>query len=121
MNKINKHYSDYLNETLQDPEEAAAYINAAIEDGDESVLLLALRDVVDARGGMGNAAKKARLNRESLYRSLGPDGNPKLRSITSLLDVLGLQLGVSPKKTRTPKRTRAAKRARSAVPRAATS
>jgi len=107
MSKITKSYSDYLHETLQDPEEAAAYINAAIEEGDESVLLLALRDVVDARGGMGSAAKKASLNRESLYRALGPRGNPKLKSITSLLDVLGLQLGVTPKKI---KKTRSARR-----------
>jgi probable addiction module antidote protein len=121
MSKITKSYSEYLSETLQDPEEAAAYINAAIEDGDDSVLLLALRDVIEARGGMGTAAKKARLNRESLYRALRPAGNPKLRSISSLLEAVGLQLGVKPKKTSSKKKTHATKRARPAEPRPATS
>lgn len=120
MSKITRSYGEYLNETLQDPEQAARYINAAIEDGDESVLLLALRDVVDARGGMGSMAKKACLNRESLYRALGPRGNPKLKSITSLLDVLGLKLGVLPKKPRASKRTHSTKRAHSAAPRTVT-
>ena len=121
MSKITKSYNEYLSDTLQDPEEAAAYINAAIEDGDEAVLLLALRDVIDARGGVATAAKKARLNRESLYRALGPGGNPKLRSISSLLEAVGLQLGVKPKKTSSPKKTHTAKRARPNHPRAATS
>jgi len=120
MSKITKSYSEYLSDTLQDPDEAAAYINAAIEDGDEVVLLLALRDVVEARGGMGKAAKKARLNRESLYRALGPGGNPKLRSISSLLEAVGLQLGVKPKNTSSKKKTRAAKRGRHPEPHPAT-
>ena len=42
-------YRNLLRENLQDPEYAAEYLNAAIEDGDEKVFLLALRDVADAR------------------------------------------------------------------------
>jgi DNA-binding phage protein len=48
--KATKDYKEYLRETLADPEEAAAYLNAALEEGDESVFLLALRDVAEAHG-----------------------------------------------------------------------
>ena len=121
MGKVTNSYSEYLSENLRDPDEAAAYINAAIEDGDESVLLLALRDVVEARGGVGKAAKEAHLNREHLYRSLAPGGNPKLRSISSLLEAVGLQLGVKPKKAKLPTKTPATKHTRSDEPRPVTS
>jgi DNA-binding phage protein len=50
MGAATKSHKEFLSELLQDPAEVAAYINAAIEDGDEEVLLLVLRDVVEARG-----------------------------------------------------------------------
>jgi DNA-binding phage protein len=45
MAKASRNFDEYLMEQLQDPEEAAAYIDAVLEDGDESVLILALRDL----------------------------------------------------------------------------
>jgi probable addiction module antidote protein len=74
--------------------EAEAYLNAALEDDDPRVFLLALRDVAEARGGVGKAAAGSRLNRESLYRMLSKKGNPNLRSLTALLSSLGLRLAV---------------------------
>lgn len=48
MNKsIN--YQDYLIESLKNPEEAAGYLNAALEGGDIEVFLLALRNVILAQ------------------------------------------------------------------------
>ena len=82
-----------LLEDLANPEEAAAYLNAALEDGDQEVFLLALRDVTEARG-MSHVARESQLNRENLYRILSVKGNPQLSSLTSLLHGVGLRLAV---------------------------
>ena len=86
-------YEIGLYEDLADPDEAAAYLNAALEDGDQEVFLLALRHVTEARG-MSQVARQARLNRESLYRMLSPTGNPQLASLNALLRTVGLRLAV---------------------------
>jgi probable addiction module antidote protein len=73
--------------------EAAAYLNAALDDGSPEVFLLALRDVAEARG-MAKLAGETGLNRESLYRMLSGRGNPRLSSLASLLKSLRLELTV---------------------------
>lgn len=78
----------------KNPKEAIDYLNAALEDNDPKVFLIALRDVAEAYGGVGAVAKKARLNRVSLYRMLSENGNPEISSIDRLLKTLGLQLAV---------------------------
>jgi len=86
-------YRDGLMEDLADPEEAAAYLNASLDEGSQEAFLLALRDVAEARG-MGTLAQKAGLNRENLYRMLSDRGNPQLSSLAALLDKMGLRLAV---------------------------
>lgn len=88
-------YQEYLIETLADPVEAAGYLNAAIEDSDKEIFLLALRNVAEARlGGISKLAEATGLNRESLYRMLSGKGNPELRSLDRLLHALGLKIAV---------------------------
>ena len=87
-------YRENLLRGLRNPDEAVHYLNASLEDGDIRVFLLALRDVADARGGMGALAREARLNRESLYRMLSRSGNPSLDSLTAVLNACGLRLTV---------------------------
>ena len=87
-------YDDYLRKSLKKRGEAEAYLNAALEDGDPRVFLLALRHVAEAQGGMGKAATASKLNRESLYRMLSKRGNPNLKSLTALLSTLGFRLAV---------------------------
>lgn len=90
-------YHDELMKALKDPNEALEYLNAALRDDDPRVFLLAVKNVVEAQGGeMATLAKKAKLNRENLYRMLSEKGNPKLTSIISLLNVLGMDLAVQP-------------------------
>lgn len=86
-------YEDVLLEDLKDPAEAAAYLEAALEDADPSVFLLALRQVAQAQG-MANVARKAHVGRESLYKALSENGNPELRTINRLLHAMGLRLSV---------------------------
>lgn len=87
---------DFLLQELHDPERAAAYLTAALEDGEE-VFLLAVRDVVEAYGGIGVLAKLTQLNRENLYAMLSATGNPRLSSLTTILDTLGFAISVRPK------------------------
>ena len=95
-----KNYQDSLIESLADANEAAAYLNAALEDGDNEVFLLALRNVADARlGGMSKLAEATGLNRESLYRMLSENGNPELNSLSRLLQALGLKFAVETDET----------------------
>lgn len=89
-------YQTELLEALKDPQEAAHYLSAALEEGDRERFLLALRNVVEARGGMGRLAEGTRLNRESLYRMLSAKGNPELHSLEAVLQGLGLRLAIEP-------------------------
>ena len=92
-------YRDELDEVLQDPEEAAAYLDASLEDGDPEVFLIAVRDVVRARGGgIAALAERTELNREHLYRMLSGNGNPELRSLEAILDALGFRLAIALKR-----------------------
>ena len=92
-----KSYQNSLIESLKDPTEAAEYLNAALEDGEPEVFLLALRDVVDSFGGMGKLAASTSLNRENLYRMLSTKGNPEFFSLSTVLDAVGFRLAVEPK------------------------
>jgi probable addiction module antidote protein len=98
-----KSYQNNLIESLKDPTEAAEYLNAALEDGEPEVFLLALRDVVDSFGGMGKLAASTSLNRENLYRMLSTKGNPEFFSLSTVLDAVGFRLAVEPKAAGIPK------------------
>ena len=81
---------------LSDPELAAAYLNAALQEDSTEEFLLALRSVADVHGGLGTVAEAAQLNRQTLYRTLSSNGNPTLDTLLSLLRVMGLNLAFIP-------------------------
>jgi probable addiction module antidote protein len=82
-------------ELRDDPELAVEYLRAALEDEDEAIaLLIALRRIVDARGGIAKVAKAAGVERESLYRALSPRGNPRLSTLVAVTRAVGLKLTV---------------------------
>ena len=85
---------DVVNEMLQSEEgRADSFLELALEeyekDGDEGALLIALRQVARAKGGVAKLAKKTGLSRESLYKTLSPFGNPKLKTLRIILNALG--------------------------------
>lgn len=88
-------YEDSLIESLKDPAEAAAYIDAVLELGDPSSLLVALRQVAKAHG-MAEVARRAELGEKSLFKSLAEDGNPTLATLSKVLHAVGLRLTVTP-------------------------
>jgi probable addiction module antidote protein len=98
MAKKTTSYQEDLIEALKDPREAAAYLNAALEEGDRELFLLALRNVAEAHGGMAAVSEKANLNRESMYRMLSKKGNPEIKSILTLLHSMGLKMSIEPTK-----------------------
>jgi probable addiction module antidote protein len=84
-----------VQELRDDPEFAAEYLKAAMEEFDEpQVLLIALRQVAEARGGIARVAKAAGIERESLYRALSAKGNPRLSTLFALTRAIGMKLTV---------------------------
>jgi probable addiction module antidote protein len=99
MSKSSISYRNGLLKDLKDTGEAAAYLNAALEDGSQEVFMLALRDVADAKG-ISDLAIKSGLNRENMYRILSEKGNPQLGSLSALLEGMGLKLAVEVKNSK---------------------
>ena len=90
-------FKEYLFEKLQDPKEALAYLNAALQDEDDRVFLLAIKDVLEARGGdISDLAELTKLDRVNLYRILSLKGNPRWSSIKAIIHALQLNLSVNP-------------------------
>lgn len=80
----------------KDPRFAAEYLNAVLEEGDQEELMVALRYMAEAFGGVQKLAESAQLNATTLYRTLSPKGNPELKSMTALLRAMGMRLAVQP-------------------------
>ncbi len=78
----------------QDPAYALAMLNSILEDGEQGELLIALRQMAKAYGGVQAIAEKANLNTTQLYRTLSEEGNPALSSLTAILKAMGLRLAV---------------------------
>jgi len=118
MGKRSQRYKeDYLYQELQDPKEAAAYLNECLKDADPRVFLIAVRDVIKAHGGMTKLAEEIERNRESLYKSFSTNGNPGINTLVDALDVFELELQVKAIPAPTPKKPK--KKTRSASQRIA--
>lgn len=78
------------------PALALETINSILADGDQGELLVVLRQMTQAFGGMQAVAEQARLNPTQLYRTLSPKGNPSLASLLAILKAMGLRLAVMP-------------------------
>ena len=91
-------HHDWLIKSLKDPEEASEYLNAALEAGDKKAFLMALRNVIEARGGMTRMSRTSKINRVSLYKMLSGNGNPGFGNILLLLQLAGIQFKAVSKK-----------------------
>jgi probable addiction module antidote protein len=78
-------------EHLATEEDRAAYLEAALEDGDPALVAAALGDIARAKG-MTQVAREAGLGRESLYKALSAEGNPELATVLKVVKALGLRL-----------------------------
>ena len=80
---------------LRSRDDMAAYLEAALEDGDATVVAAALGDIARAIG-MSGIAREAGLGRESLYKALSLGGNPELATVLKVVRALGLRLHAGP-------------------------
>ena len=95
--RVSRSHDEATVESLRrDPKFAAAYLNSVLGDGDQEELMVALRRISDALGGVPKLAAIAKLNATTLYRTLSPKGNPELKSMTVLLKAMGMRLAVRP-------------------------
>jgi probable addiction module antidote protein len=88
-------YDDLLRDMLKEEGRALAYLNAALDEQDPRIFLIALRNVTLAQGGIAAVAARSGLNRESLYRALSEKGNPSVQTLAAVLEALGARLGVA--------------------------
>ena len=79
-----------------DPAYAASLLDSIIEGGDQAELMIALRQMADAFGGVYSVAKEANLNPTQLYRTLSAEGNPAYSSLAAILRAMGMRLSVTP-------------------------
>ncbi|MEY8405493.1 addiction module antidote protein [Adlercreutzia muris] len=79
---------------LETEEGMAAYLNAALEDGDTSVIAAALGDIARARG-MTQLSKETGITRDGLYKALSPTGNPSFDTVQKVIKAFGLKLDVA--------------------------
>ena len=82
-------------EILDSPEMIAAYIDAALEDGDPALIAVALGNVARAKG-MSKIAKETGVTREGLYKALSAEGDPRLTTFLGVIKSLGLHISVRP-------------------------
>lgn len=78
---------------IDTPEAAAAFLEAALEDGDPQVIAATLGDIARSQG-MALIAERTGLAREPLYKSLSADGNPRLTTLVGVLKAMGLKRAV---------------------------
>lgn len=80
---------------METDEDIAAYLNAALEDGDPSLVSAALGDIARARG-MTQLAKETGITRDGLYKALSATGNPSFATVQKVVHALGYKLDVKP-------------------------
>ncbi len=90
-----REHDDAMAEMFRDdPAYAVLLLNSILQDGDQSELLVTLRQMTKAFGGLQTVAETAHLSTTQLYRTLSPDGNPVLSSLSAILKAMGLCLAV---------------------------
>ena len=91
-------FDDFMTEQLRDPELACHFITEAIEENDPEYLKVALGDIVKSYG-VANISDKSGISRQTIYKMLSENGNPTHKNLVAILDALGLELTVRPKKS----------------------
>ena len=83
-----------VTEYLETETDMAAYLNAALEDGDPAVLSAALGDIARAKG-MTQLARETGISRDGLYKALSPTGNPSFATVQKVINALGMKVEVA--------------------------
>jgi len=94
-----KNYDDWVIDVLKkDKKRVDHFLKTALaefdKDGDVATLMIALRHIAQAKGGIASLAKKTKIGREALYKILSTGGNPTLATFKTILDGLGCTISV---------------------------
>lgn len=99
-----RNHREHLIQKLKDPKYAAAYLNAvleeAFENSDQGLFQVAVRDVVEAHGGIGKISSQMEVSRESFYRSLSTKGKARFSTLMNAIKACGLSLEFHPAHSR---------------------
>jgi len=87
-------------EYIETKEDVIAHLEVVLEENDPELILSIVSDIARSKG-MTKIAKEMKLSRKGLYKSLAPDGNPSFKTVFKLLDILGLQIKLTPKNSQT--------------------
>ena len=93
-----KSHSTDLKKRLKSASYASKYLRIAFGVGDDAGFLLALKNVVDANGGVSAVSRKSEITRQHLHRALKQGGNPTLVTLKAILSAVGLRLDFTPEK-----------------------
>lgn len=91
-------FTEYLSEQLLDPEFAAEYVVAALEENDADFLNQALAQIVKAYG-IADIAEETGIARQAIYAMTSEKGNPTLQNVNKILNAVGLEISVRTKKS----------------------
>ena len=84
-------------EFLKTPQDAALYLEAALEEaGDDPAFIARTLGVIARSGNLSALARETGLSREGLYKALSEDGNPSFATIMKVAKALGLRLEFHP-------------------------
>lgn len=89
-------FQDHVESELKDPDFAASYLAAALDEGDEVFITDALSKVMKAHGATALASETG-IARQALYKMCSAEGNPSFKNVTKLLAALGLEITIQPK------------------------
>jgi len=99
MNAAVSYETHLIQRLKEDADFAQAYLNEAILEANsadgKAVLLVVLRQLAEAQGGMTQLAENSGIKREALYRALSPKGNPTLTTLMAVLQALGMRLSIT--------------------------
>jgi probable addiction module antidote protein len=102
-NMHTKPYHPDLLTRLTNPEYAALYLKAsldeALEDNDFEAFFLSLKNVVAAQNSVSQVAQQANISRQHLHKLLNGQGNPTLETLLAVLQTVGLSLDFRPVST----------------------
>lgn len=97
--KAVKNFESDLMDKLRDPEFASAYIMSSVVDNDLGFLPVALGDVAKAHG-ISKLADESGINRRTLYKVFDKSGNPSFELVMQVMQSLGMEVQVRPKKSK---------------------
>jgi len=96
MMPLTESYQEDLIRCLQNPVEAAAYLETALEPADVDMLPIVLNNLVAATAGQHQHGDRINHQVDRLQTLLNNQGTETLATLVTLINLLGFQLSITP-------------------------